>query len=78
MRFERRLTTPRWLVFVVPIGSLIAAFAAAAIVLLLAGKDPLATYERLFDRGYFAPGALARAPRPGKAINRPLALTAYY
>src|SRR5438445_9645848 len=58
MRFERRLTTPRWLVFVVPIGSLIAAFAAAAIVLLLAGKDPLATYERLFDRGYFAPGAL--------------------
>jgi simple sugar transport system permease protein len=58
MRFERRLTTPRWLMFVVPVGSLIAAFAAAAIVLLLAGKDPLATYARLFDRGYFAPGAL--------------------
>jgi ABC-type uncharacterized transport system permease subunit len=35
-----------------------AAFAAAAVVLLVAGKDPVATYERIFDRAFFAPGAL--------------------
>ena len=58
MRIERRLTTPRWLGVVVPIGSLAAAFAAAAIVLLIAGQNPFATYARLFDRGFFAPGAL--------------------
>jgi simple sugar transport system permease protein len=58
MRIERRLTTPRWLVVAVPLGSLAAAFSAAAVVLLVAGNDPLATYARLFDRGFFAPGAL--------------------
>lgn len=58
MRFERRLTTPRWLGIAVPVGSLAAAFAAAAIVLLVAGIDPFATYARLFDRGFLAPGAL--------------------
>jgi simple sugar transport system permease protein len=59
MRIERRLTTPRWLVVAVPLGSLAAAFAAAAVVLLVAGIDPLATYARLFDRGFLAPGALS-------------------
>lgn len=59
MRFERRLTTPRWLVVAVPLGSLAAAFVAAAAVLLVAGIDPLATYARLFDRGFLAPGALS-------------------
>ncbi|HVD48232.1 MAG TPA: ABC transporter permease [Candidatus Limnocylindria bacterium] len=38
--------------------SLMAAFAAASVVLLVAGKDPIATYERIFDRAFFAPGAL--------------------
>jgi ABC-type uncharacterized transport system permease subunit len=42
MRIERRLTTPRWLVVAVPVGSLAAAFIAAAVVLLVAGNDPLA------------------------------------
>jgi simple sugar transport system permease protein len=38
-----------------------AAFAAAAVVLLVAGKDPIATYERIFDRAFFAPGALTNS-----------------
>ncbi len=59
MRIQRRLTTPRWLVVAVPAASLIAAFAAAAIVLLVAGKDPIATYARLLDRAFIAPGALS-------------------
>lgn len=36
-----------------------AAFAASAVVLLTAGKDPIATYARLLDRGFIAPGALS-------------------
>ena len=59
MRIQRRLTTPRWLVVAVPAASLVAAFAAAAVVLLAARKDPIAIYTRLFDRGFFAPGALS-------------------
>jgi len=58
VRIQRRLTTPRWLVVAVPVASLVAAFAASAIVLLVAGKDPIATYARLLDRGFIAPGAL--------------------
>jgi len=58
VRIQRRLTTPRWLLVAVPIASLVAAFAAAAVVLLAAGKDPIATYARMFDRGFIAPGAL--------------------
>jgi simple sugar transport system permease protein len=59
MRIERRLTTPGWLVVAVPVGSLAAAFVAGAAVLLVAGNDPFATYARLFERGFFAPGALS-------------------
>ena len=58
IRIQRRQTAPRWLLVGVPVLSLIAAFAAAAVVLLVAGKDPIATYERIFDRAFFAPGAL--------------------
>jgi ABC-type uncharacterized transport system permease subunit len=58
VRIQRRLTTPRWLVVAVPVASLVAAFAAAAVVLIIAGKDPLSTYTRLFDRAFFASGAL--------------------
>ena len=58
MRIQRRLDTPRWLLVAVPAASLVAAFAAASIVLLAAGIDPLATYARLFDRAFIAPRAL--------------------
>ena len=58
MRIQRRQTAPRWLLVGVPVLSLIAAFAAASVVLLVAGKDPIATYERIFDRAFLAPGAL--------------------
>ena len=58
MRIQRRLHTPRWLVVAVPAASLVAAFIATAVILLIAGKDPLAIYARLFDRAFIAPGAL--------------------
>jgi simple sugar transport system permease protein len=58
VRIQRRLTTPQWLTVAVPAASLVAALAASAVVLLAAGKDPIASYARLFDRGFIAPGAL--------------------
>jgi simple sugar transport system permease protein len=57
MRIQRRLVTPRWLLVGVPAGSLMAAFVATGIVLLVAGNDPLAIYARLFDRAFIAPDA---------------------
>jgi ABC-type uncharacterized transport system permease subunit len=59
VRIQRRLETPRWLVVAVPVASFVAAIAATAIVLLAAGKDPIATYARLFDRAFIAPGSLS-------------------
>ena len=58
IRIQRRQTTPRWLLFAVPALSLVAALIAAAFILLIADKDPIATYQRIFDRAFFAPGAL--------------------
>jgi general nucleoside transport system permease protein len=58
MRIQRRQTAPRWLLVGVPAMSMLAAFAAVAVVLVVAGKDPVATYELIFDRAFFAPGAL--------------------
>ena len=58
MRIERRLETPRWLLVAVPLGSLVFAFAAMAVVLVATGHDPGATYRRLFDAAFVADGAL--------------------
>ena len=58
MRFERRLDQPRWLSVLVPIASMVVAFALMAVVLLATGHNPLSTYRRLFDSAFFADGAL--------------------
>jgi simple sugar transport system permease protein len=58
VRIERRLTESRWLLVAVPVASLCAALLAAGVVLLVTGHDPLAAYGRLFERGFFAEGAL--------------------
>ena len=52
LRFERRLNQPRWLTWVVPIGSLVAALILGGVVLLLTGRNPFSTYARIFDRGF--------------------------
>jgi ABC-type uncharacterized transport system permease subunit len=41
IRLERRLVAPRWLSVGVPAGSLAAAIALGAIVLLITGHDPI-------------------------------------
>jgi len=59
IRIERRLTEARWLVAAVPAGSLVAAAILSGIILLLTGHDPLATWGRLVERGFFAQGAMS-------------------
>jgi general nucleoside transport system permease protein len=59
MQIERRLEHRRWLTVAVPVGSLVVAFAAMAIVLGATGHDPGHTYERLFQAAFTAHGALS-------------------
>jgi len=59
IRIERRLRQPAWLTVAVPLGSLVAAFALSALVLLITGHDPIHTYRRLFDSAFIANGALS-------------------
>ena len=59
IRIERRLEQPRWLVVAVPVGSLVIAFAVAAVVLVATGHDPVHSYRRLFDSAFVADGALS-------------------
>jgi ABC-type uncharacterized transport system permease subunit len=59
MRIERRLEQPRWLSISVPVGSLVFAFAAMAVVLGATHHDPFHTYRRLFEAAFTAHGALS-------------------
>lgn len=59
IRIERRLSEARWLVAAVPAGSLIAAAILSGIILLLTGHEPIGTWGRLLNSGFFAPGAMS-------------------
>jgi ABC-type uncharacterized transport system permease subunit len=58
VRIEKRLHRRRWLMVVVPLGSLVVAHLAIAILLVATGHAPITTFRRLFDAGYLADGAL--------------------
>ena len=58
MRLERRLRQPRWLMFVVPVCSVVVAFVIAGLVLLITGHDPITAYHKLFDAAFVSTGAL--------------------
>jgi simple sugar transport system permease protein len=60
VRFERRLTQPRWLSLAVPAGSLVFAFVVAGIVLLVTGHNPVSTYRQLFDAAFLQTGSLSQ------------------
>ncbi len=59
LRLERRVDQPRWLSFAVPLGSLLAALVAGAVVLTVTGYDALATYREILERGFTGSGALS-------------------
>jgi simple sugar transport system permease protein len=52
IRIERRLRQPKWLLFAVPVGSVVVAFAVMGIVLLVTSHPPGHTFARLFDTGF--------------------------
>ena len=54
MRIERRLEQPRWLLFVVPVASLLFAFLLFGIVLEATGHDALSSYRKIFDAAFFS------------------------
>jgi simple sugar transport system permease protein len=58
---ERRLTESRWLPVIVPVLSLIGAVILSGILLLATGHNPIGTWQRLLERGFFAEGALGAA-----------------
>ena len=58
MRIERRLEQPWWLTIVVPVVSVVVAFALAAIVFAATGHAPFHQFRRLFDAAFAGKGAL--------------------
>jgi simple sugar transport system permease protein len=59
IRLERRLEQPWWLRVAVPAGSLGAALAIMAVVLVASGHDPWHTYRELVVAGFTGSGALS-------------------
>jgi simple sugar transport system permease protein len=58
IRFERRLSQPRWLSVAVPLGSIVVAFGVMAVVLVITGHAPIHTFSRLLDTGFGSKQAL--------------------
>src|SRR4051795_5452677 len=52
IRIERRLRQPRWLTFVVPLGSLAAAVVVMSVVLLVTGHSPVDTFRRIVETAF--------------------------
>jgi ABC-type uncharacterized transport system permease subunit len=52
IRIERRLAQPKWLLYAVPIGSIVVAFVFMTVVLVSTGHPPLHTFARLLDTGF--------------------------
>jgi ABC-type uncharacterized transport system permease subunit len=60
VRIERRLKQPRWLIVVVPAGSLVFAFLASGVVLQSTGDDALSSYRKIIDAAFLSNGALGQ------------------
>jgi ABC-type uncharacterized transport system permease subunit len=58
MRIERRLRQPKWLLFAVPLGSVVVAFGLMTLVLLATNHSPGHTFWRLIDTGFGSEFAL--------------------
>lgn len=52
IRVERRLTQPRWLLYAVPVGSVLASLLVMTLVLFATQHPPLHTFHRLFDSAF--------------------------
>ena len=57
IRIERRLTDARWLLILVPLGSVLGGLILSGVIVLVTGHDPIFTEQRLIVRGFWAVGA---------------------
>ena len=71
VRIEKRLKQRRWLIVAVPLGSLVVALLAIAVLLTATGHPPVETFRQLFDAAYLADGALTNT----LIASAPLAFT---
>lgn len=58
IRVERRLARPRWLSIVVPLTSLLVALIVSGLVVFATGHNPVATFQKIFARGFFESDAI--------------------
>src|SRR4029079_14787509 len=58
VRIERRLRQPRWLTFVVPLGSLAAAVLVMSVVLLATGHSPVDTFRKIAETAFGSTSAI--------------------
>jgi ABC-type uncharacterized transport system permease subunit len=59
IRLERRLSQPWWLSLLVPIGSLVVAFAIMAVVLAVSGHAPGSTFRNMVEAAFTGNGAFS-------------------
>jgi ABC-type uncharacterized transport system permease subunit len=59
IRLERRLSQPWWLSLLVPIGSLVVAFAIMAVVLAVSGHAPGSTFRHMVEAAFTGNGAFS-------------------
>lgn len=52
IRLEKRLDIPRWLIFVVPVVSVVAALLFIALLFRILGVNPLVAYQRIFTGAF--------------------------
>jgi ABC-type uncharacterized transport system permease subunit len=59
LRIERRLVTPRWMTYVVPVASIVVALLLGAILFAAAGVDPLEAYNTVLTGAFTSVDGLA-------------------
>lgn len=61
MRLEKRVETPAWVGFAVPVFSLVAALVVGGVMLAITGRNPFEVYQRILERGFTGDGAFESA-----------------
>lgn len=61
IRLEKRVETPRWIGFAVPVFSVFAALVVGGLMLAVTGRNPFEVYRRILERGFLGDGAFESA-----------------
>ena len=61
IRLEKRVETPGWIAFAVPVLSVLAALVVGGVMLAITGRNPFDVYHRILERGFLGDGAFESA-----------------